>query len=273
MDSYSVDSDYGKIGICGEGPESILFVGGWNQSPERMLEVQRTLGEYGLSSIGISPFDNGLNLNMDQKLPDVSELTTIQESILRRAALLNEAAATLPVDVFGQSPSKVLTHCGGANVYLLALHIDQNTQLPKSGVLAEPMIAENMNLNDYTRPAVRHQRAYEKGDLRRINFRALAPQDADFDASRSKETLTSILNSRGATLLAEALSLGARLKLLLGHDDFAAPESAIESSLANQALNPAEYIHRYRPNKLGHGYLLAEPKEAVADIVPLLDSL
>lgn len=273
MDCYSVDSNYGKVGICGEGPESILFVGGWNQNPQRMLEVQKALGEYGLSSIGISPFDNGLDLNMAQKLPDVSELVTIQESILRRAVLLNEMSETLIADIFGHPPSKVVTHCGGANVYLLALHITQEATLPNRGVLAEPMIAENMNLNDYTRPAVRHQRAYEKGDLRRINFRALAPQDADFDAGRSKETLTSILNSRGATLFEKALSKGARLHLLLGHEDFAAPATAIESSLLSQSLCPDEYISHYRPNKLGHGYLLAEPSEAVADIIPILDRI
>ncbi len=276
LEASLVETDCGQLGVIGEYnelDESALVIGGWKQNQARRLNVQNCLYEYGISSISVSPFEDSINLETITDLPEVSDLKTIQASILKRSLWLIRDAARDVREVFGGMPNRVLTHSGGANVYLLGLHNSYSDPvLPNRGVLAEPMIAEGLTLRDYTRPAKTHQTKFESGDSSRINFRALAPEGATLDQSKSIENLTSILNSKGATLFAEAIKNGAQLAIILGQEDFAAPESTLVSSLASHQLDPAKYIHHYDNNdvKLGHGYLLDSPANALKDIVPLL---
>jgi len=236
----------------------IVFLGGLNQDPALMQSLQKALAEgYGFSSIGLSAFDT------------VNPTSEVGEGRMnRRAAILNHLGSTCLRDLF-EEPTAVLTHCAGANVFLLAKsQSGRSDYFPDQGVLAEPMIVEGVDLRYYTWPFLKHEKAAKKDDGL-ISLQSLSKTSTDsFTTTALTKPLLEIIESQGTTLYVNAQNRGERYSIVTGENDFAARCEDIVRSI--EALGGLAQVIEYPDQELkGHGYLLVEPK-ALETVVPLL---
>ena len=71
--------------------------------------------------------------------------------------------------------------------------------------------------------------------------------------------LSDILGSRGISLFAANVALGANLRIVAGRRDVAAPDDMIADQIGSQLiLDPV--IAYGNQHRFGHGYFLGEPK-------------
>lgn len=279
MKTSQEETPYGPV-ITVEVPNPqkvVMMLGGWEQNPEYMKAAQEVLAASRISSVGISAFDTidpMSDLSMKEALgyeTDDPLLAEVSTRMLHRAHILNNMSSY----VLNKSlePGSVLTHCAGANVFLLAHYLQalegESGYLPRDGVLSEPMLAEQITTRDYYTSFARHERK-ARNDASYISLRTLSPPSSEgFQAERARRPLEDIVTSRGITLFIRALESGLDLRIMLGDDtDYAANQSRISQELLGKYHDS---IHRYsNQQRHGHGYLLDSPRHALQDIVPLL---
>jgi len=169
------------------GDKEILFLGGWEQNWERMARFAHEFPQLdGWSVTGFSAFDV-INPKLDISTNDVANeldwmntfLDTLPPRMIERARVVYHLLERLPQITGADVPRHIVTHCVGANVALLAVHLAYCIAKPhplketESLVLAEPMIAEELEVMDYAKAFAKHERA-AKSDSSLISLQELA---------------------------------------------------------------------------------------------------
>lgn len=268
----------------------IMVIGGWEQNPDCLLRFQYELSARNIASIAFSGFDL-----IDPTMPDEEAsadekvaacmtgdelLADIPPRMILRALLLLEmsekliAANSMVIDDTNRFvydwPQTVVTHCAGANVYLLAHYIDRLQRpvgiLPQSAILLEPMLASGRTAMEIAKLNGKHEkRALD--DPEYISLSALRHSEAVKLGFAGKLPMGDIIGTSGTKLLAAHQQNGGALRIVLGHEDVAAPESIVLEILADGLdIQVTHYPIEDAKQKYGHGFLFAEPGIA-ADVV------
>jgi hypothetical protein len=257
----------------------VFLAGGWDLDLNRLQGVQEAFEAIGISTVAASVFDTVAR--HDPITPDHPAIAELADRfpdqpprmLLRGVILHNMVRFVLHQEIEDNNITRTVAHCGGAPVVVEAgmlhyyRHGQQGSPLSQ-GVLAEPMIAQDMTLQDYSRTAARHEIAAKKERPDFISLRELASAEADQRIQTNR--VYDIMDNHGIRRLMRAMVwFGGNYHVILGDEDAVAPKKLTESQLSDSGF-AGEIAYYSNQEKFGHGYLLVEPQKAVADIAQLL---
>mgnify|MGYP001608150622 CR=1 FL=1 len=274
-------------GFESRSEKRVLIVGGWEQNPVLVQRFQDELLARGVASAAFSGFDT-----ID---PRISEDEVLENECVQHVRGYDAFVASLPPRMVLRAlataemtrvlmeecqlnpvsfPTRISTHCAGANVYLLARYLELRAGhlrlLPSSGVLFEPMIAEGRAVMDVAKQNMKHEKQ-AKSDARYISLASMRHPDAVNLGFDGKLPMSDILDSRGLALLGHNTLANAKLSVVLGYEDIAAPDSLMHD-ISGMALDIP--VSRYRTDahseRFGHGYLFAEPTRVAEYLASVL---
>jgi hypothetical protein len=279
-----------RFGADDDKTRSVIVIGGWDQNPERAADFQRALLKRDIASAAFSGFDTIDPLHDEAEARASKQIAAIIKEneffgtlpprmLLRAIATLHLAEMVLNDVVANQGvyPSTVLTHCAGANVYLIARLLEQqifsgsgSALMPGRAILLEPMIAEGRQARAIARENAQQGRLAEEGGSSFIPLISMRHPDAVNLGTRGLAPLKDILDSKGVTLAGKIVQAGADVQVVLGHDDIAAPDTLFEDISGLGLGIPVTSYPEHEGPRYGHGYVFAQPDRAAEYLAQII---